>query len=75
MLLPPDVLGHLAHRPRTHRPKELRMVVSKVPLCRYVELALIVSCELRPALAVGDPLAPSIDRGRVAVVRAAMRHL
>ena len=51
------------------------MVVSKVPLCRYVELALIVSCELRRALAIGDSFVPSIDGGRLAVVRAAVRHL
>ena len=33
--LPPDVLGHLTHRPWPQRPQELRMVMCEVPLSRY----------------------------------------
>ena len=51
------------------------MVVSEVSLSRGKELSLIVACELRPALAVGDPPVPSIDFGRVAVIDATLRTL
>ena len=51
------------------------MMVSEVPLSREEELALVVACELRPTLAVRDPPMPSVDCGRVAVIRAALRYL
>jgi hypothetical protein len=50
------------------------MVVSEVSLSRGEELALVVACELRPALAVGDSSGPSVDCGRLAVIAAASRH-
>jgi hypothetical protein len=51
------------------------MVMSEVPLSREEELALIVACELRPTLAVGDAPVSSVDCGRVAVIDAALRYL
>jgi len=51
------------------------MMVSEVSLSRGEELALVVACELRPALAIGDPPMPSIDCGRVAVIAAARLSL
>jgi hypothetical protein len=51
------------------------MMVSEMPLRRRVELVLVVTCELRPALAVGDPPVPCVDFGHMAIVLAAWRHL
>ena len=73
--MPPDVLGHLTHHPRPQRPQELRMVMCEMTLSRCVELMLVVACELRPALAVGDPPVPSVDSGCEAVVIAVAVHL
>ena len=50
-------------------------MVSQVSLSRCEELALVVTCKLRPALAVGDSSVPSTDPGRVADVAAALGHL
>ena len=50
------------------------MMVSEVSLSRGEELALVVACELRPALAVGDSSGPSFDCGRLAVIAATSRH-
>ena len=75
MLLPPDVLGHLTHHPWSQRPQELGMMVSEVSLSRGEELSLVVACELRPTLAVGDSSVPSVDCGRLAVIAVAPRHL
>jgi len=36
---------------------------------------LVVACELRPALAVGDSSVPSVDCGRLAVIAADLLHL
>ncbi len=47
----------------------------EVALKRSEELALVVACELRPALAVGDPPMPSVDAGPEAVVNAVLCHL
>lgn len=51
------------------------MMVSEVLLSRGVELVLVVTHELRPALAVGDPPLPFVDSGHLAVVIAVRRHL
>ncbi len=51
------------------------MVMCKVPLSRYEELVLVVSCELRPTLAVGNPPVLSVDSGREAVVNRLVGHL
>ncbi len=50
------------------------MVMCEVSLGRGEELVLVVACELRPALAVGDPPGPFGDRGRVALIDAASSH-
>ena len=50
-------------------------MMCEVPLSRFEELLLGVARELRPALAVGDPAVPFRDRGHVALVIAADRHL
>jgi hypothetical protein len=51
------------------------MVVCEVPLSRLEQLLLVVACELRPALAAGNPPVASIDSGREAVVNPVLRHL
>jgi hypothetical protein len=51
------------------------MVMCEMSLSRREELVLVVACELRPALAVGDPPGPFVDFGRVAVIEAASFHL
>jgi hypothetical protein len=50
------------------------MMMSEVSLGRGEELSLVVPCELRPTLAVGDSPVPSNDCGRLAVI-GATRHL
>jgi hypothetical protein len=47
----------------------------EVALKRCEELALVIACELRPALAIGDPPVPSVDPGHEAVVNAILFHL
>jgi len=42
------------------------MVVCEVSLHRIEELLIGLSCESRPALAVGDPSVPFVDRGHMA---------
>ena len=59
-----DILGHLHHDLRVHRPKELGMVVREMLLYCLKQLLIRATCELRPALAVGDPSLPPFDRGR-----------
>jgi hypothetical protein len=59
-----DILGHLHHDLRIQRPQELGMVVREMLLYRLEQLLIGVSCETRPALAVGDSPLPSVDRGR-----------
>ena len=59
--MPVDVLGHLIHHIQLKRPQELGMMMGDVPLYRFEELLLRSACELRPALAFGDPLAPRIS--------------
>src|SRR5205085_11623996 len=61
----PDILGHLKHHLRLHCPHELWMVVCEVSLHRIEELLIGLSCESRPALAVGDPPVPFVDRGHM----------
>ena len=51
------------------------MVMCEVALKRCEELLLVAACELRPALAVRDPLVLSVDSGREAVVNAVLCHL
>ena len=62
----PDIFGHLKHHFRLHCPHELRMVVCEVSLHCIEELLIGLSCELRPALAVGDPSMRFVDRGHMA---------
>ena len=52
---PRTFLGHLLHHIQLQRPQELWVVMCEVLLCRVEELLLGIPCELRPALAVGDP--------------------
>lgn len=61
------LLGHLTHHISSKRPQELWMVMSEVRLRRLEELLPRVPCELRPALAVGDPAVLFVDRGHVLV--------
>ena len=42
------------------------MVVREMPLDCLEQLLIGAACELRPALAVGDPALPVIDRGHLA---------
>ena len=42
------------------------MVVCEVSLHCIEELLIGLSCELRPALAVGDPSVPFVDRSHMA---------
>jgi len=51
------------------------MMVSEVSLSRCEELVLVVACELRPALAVGDSPMPSVHCGHVVVIAATRHHL
>jgi hypothetical protein len=51
------------------------MVTGEVPLSRREELLLVVACELRPTLAVGDPPVPSVDSGLGAVLNGLSGHL
>jgi hypothetical protein len=61
-----NILGHLHHQIRLQRPQELWMVVREMPLDRFEQLLIGATHELRPALAVGDPSLPFIDRGHFA---------
>ena len=63
-LVPPDVLGHLMHRVQLKCPKELWVMMGEVSLGRIEQLLLGLSCELRPALAEGDPTIPVLICGR-----------
>ena len=51
-------LGHLKHHLRLQCPEELGVVMCEVLLNRIEELLFGSARELRPALAVGDPLVP-----------------
>jgi hypothetical protein len=73
--MPFDVLGHLIHQIQLKRPQELWVMMRDVSLNRLEELCLGATCELRPALAVGDPCVPSVDRGSSAPVNAIPRHV
>jgi hypothetical protein len=68
VLVPPDVLGHLMHRVQLQCPEELGVMMSEVSLNRLEQLLLGLSCELRPALAVGDPAMSVRDPGHLALV-------
>jgi hypothetical protein len=59
----------LKHHIRLQRPEELRMMVCEVLLNRIEELRVGAACQLRPALAVGDPMVPFDDRFTVAAIR------
>jgi hypothetical protein len=59
--MPFDVLGHLIHEIQLQRPEELGVMMGDVSLHRFEQLLLRTACELRPALAFGDPLAPRIS--------------
>jgi hypothetical protein len=59
------------HQIQLQRPEKLWMMVREVSLCRSEQLLLGIACELRPALAVGDP---PVTIGQ-APVRAALLHL
>ena len=51
----PNVLGHLHQHIQLQRPEELGVMMRDVLLSRLEQLLLGATCELRPALAVGDP--------------------
>jgi hypothetical protein len=72
--MPLDVLGHLIHQVQLQRPKELGVMMSDVSLYRFEKLFLRTACELRPALAFGDPPAAFVDRGYSALVNAVQLH-
>jgi hypothetical protein len=61
-----NILGHLKHHIRPQGPQELGMMVCEMPLDRGEELLLGAACELRPALAVGDPLLLFADHRHLA---------
>ena len=50
-------------------------MMGEVSLSRIEQLLLGVSCELRPALAVGDPTVAVLDCGHLALVAATLLHL
>jgi hypothetical protein len=61
-----NLLSHLHHHRRIQRPQQLGMVMREMPLHGLKQLLIGAACELRPALAVGDPAFPLIDRGHFA---------
>lgn len=61
-----DVLGHLHHHLRLQRPQEMGMVVREMLLNRVEQLLIGTTCELRPALTVGDAALSFTDRGHLA---------
>lgn len=48
--------------------------MSQVGFGRGKELLLVVACELRPALAIGDSPVPVVDFGHLALVFAVQTH-
>jgi hypothetical protein len=61
--VPLDVFGHLIHQIQLKRPQELWVMMRDVSLNRLEELCLGPTCELRPALAVGNPCMRPVYRG------------
>ena len=52
------------HRGQLKRPDELWVPMGEVSLSRVEQLLLGFACELRPALAEGDPTASVLDYGQ-----------
>ena len=63
------------HRVQLQCPEELGVMMSEVSLNRLEQLLLGLSCELRPALTVGDPAMSVRDLGHVALVDSVELHL
>jgi hypothetical protein len=61
------------HHIQLQRPEELRMMMREMSLRRVEQRFVRVACELRPALAVGDPTMTVRRSGQLAV--AAALHL
>jgi hypothetical protein len=58
----------LHHYLRLQCPQELGMMMREVSLNHIEELFIGRPCELRPALAIGDPTMPFVDRSQYSLV-------